>query len=60
MKSKWRAGLITMLLLGSSAAWAQRFDAGGVEVEAVSYTHLDVYKRQAQHGESLWSFYFRG
>lgn len=36
MKNKWRAGLMAMALLGSSAVWAQRFDAGGVDVEVIS------------------------
>ncbi len=36
MKTKWRAGLIAALLLGSSAAWAQRFDTSEVEVDVIS------------------------
>lgn len=36
MKSKWQAGLMAMLLLGSSAAWAQRFNTGEVDVEVIS------------------------
>lgn len=35
MRSKWRAGFMTILMLGSSVAWAQRFDVDGVDVEVV-------------------------
>jgi hypothetical protein len=36
MKSKWWAGLMAALLLGPTAAWAQRFGGGEVDVTVVS------------------------
>lgn len=37
MKIKWRAGwMAALLLLGSSAVWAQQNNIGGVEVEVIS------------------------
>lgn len=36
MNNQWRAGLMAVLLLSSGVAWAQRFEAGGVEVDVIS------------------------
>ena len=44
---KWTAFLLALALCGSLAACGGGNNAQADSTEAVSYTHLDVYKRQA-------------
>ena len=56
------ADLVLELPVSISSASAELFARGGVQLldglGAVSYTHLDVYKRQDKHRNSPYGVYF--
>jgi hypothetical protein len=59
MQSKWRVGLMAMMLLSSSVAWTQRLNADGVEVEVISDRGrpLSRYPLRGGGGSSVYKAY---